>query len=52
MFTNAKSKLDRAVILSVLAMLACNVLVLAQPLNAAAPVADASVAAAARAVQT
>ena len=52
MFTNAKSKLDRAVILSVLAMLACNVLVLTQPLNAAAPVAAAPVVAAAHAVQT
>ena len=39
MFTKSKSKLDRAVILSVLAMLACNVLVITQPRSAAAPVA-------------
>ena len=35
MFTKSKSKLDKAILLSVAAMLACNVVVLSQQLTAA-----------------
>ncbi|MFM5916336.1 MAG: hypothetical protein ACKOOL_02260 [Novosphingobium sp.] len=35
MFTKTKSKLDKAILLSVAAMLACNVVVLSQQLTAA-----------------
>ena len=35
MFTRSKSKLDKAILFSVAAMLACNVIVLSQQLTAA-----------------